>query len=170
MFPGSHYLPQNKEIKGNRSVEKYDIRICCCFLICFCSLFLYISHHTGIRYYIPWRRKWQPTPVFLPGESHGWRSLVGYNPCGHKESDTTERLHFSGLKITKNVTKNHMGWYRNQKESVNDKFAVLVGEIVTPSSQMQKMLTTPLKGLTDLILCMFGAHQPLPALGAIVRA
>ena len=27
---------------------------------------------------IPWRRKWQPTPVFLPGESHGWRSLVGY--------------------------------------------------------------------------------------------
>ena len=62
-----------------------------------------------------------------------------------------------------------MGWYRNQKESVNDKFAVLVGEIVTPSSQMQKMLTTPLKGLTDLILCMFGAHQPLQALGVIVR-
>ena len=33
---------------------------------------------------IPWRRKWQPTPVFLPGESHGQRSLVGYNPSGHK--------------------------------------------------------------------------------------
>ena len=31
--------------------------------------------------------------VFLPGESHGWRSLVGYSPQGHKESDTTERLH-----------------------------------------------------------------------------
>ena len=43
---------------------------------------------------IPWRRKWQPTPVFLPGGSHGWRSLVGYSPWGHKESDTTERLHF----------------------------------------------------------------------------
>ena len=41
----------------------------------------------------PWRRKWQPTPVFLPGESHGWRSLVGYSPQGRKESDTTERLH-----------------------------------------------------------------------------
>ena len=41
-----------------------------------------------------WRRKWQPTPVFLPGESHGWRSLVGYSPQGHRESDTTERLHF----------------------------------------------------------------------------
>ena len=33
---------------------------------------------------IPWRRKWQPTPVFLPGESHGWRSLVGYSPRGRK--------------------------------------------------------------------------------------
>ena len=39
---------------------------------------------------IPWRRKWQPTPMFLPGEFHGQRSLVGYSPWGHKESDTTE--------------------------------------------------------------------------------
>ena len=39
-------------------------------------------------------RKWQPTPVFLPGESHGRRSLVGYSPWGSKESDMTERLHF----------------------------------------------------------------------------
>ena len=37
-----------------------------------------------------WRRKWQPPPVLLPGKSHGWRSLVGYSPWGHKESDTTE--------------------------------------------------------------------------------
>ena len=36
----------------------------------------------------------QPTPVFLPRESHGWRSLVGYSPWGLKESDMTERLHF----------------------------------------------------------------------------
>ena len=42
---------------------------------------------------IPWRRKWQPTPVLLPGESHGGRSLVGYSPWGHKESDMTERLY-----------------------------------------------------------------------------
>ena len=41
---------------------------------------------------IPWRRKWQPTPVFLPGESHGQRSLMGYSPRGRKESDTTEQL------------------------------------------------------------------------------
>ena len=39
---------------------------------------------------IPWRRKWQPTPVFLPRESHGQRSLAGYSPRGRKESDTTE--------------------------------------------------------------------------------
>ena len=43
---------------------------------------------------ISWRRKWQPTPVFLPGKSHGWRSLGGYSPWGRKESDTTEGLHF----------------------------------------------------------------------------
>ena len=39
-----------------------------------------------------WRRKWQPTPVFLPGESHGQRSLVGYSLWGRKESDMAERL------------------------------------------------------------------------------
>ena len=42
----------------------------------------------------PWRRKWHPTPVFLPEESHGRRSLVGYSSWGHKESDMAERLHF----------------------------------------------------------------------------
>ena len=41
----------------------------------------------------PWRRKWQPTPVFLPGKPHGQRSLVGYSPWGCKELDTTERLY-----------------------------------------------------------------------------
>ena len=39
---------------------------------------------------IPWRRKWQPTPVFLSGESHGQRSLESYSPWGHRESDTTD--------------------------------------------------------------------------------
>ena len=42
------------------------------------------------NFFLPWRRKWQPTPIFLPGKSHGQRSLVGYNAQGHKESDTTE--------------------------------------------------------------------------------
>ena len=39
-----------------------------------------------------WRRAWQPTPVFLPGEFHGQRSLVCYSPWGHRESDMTEQL------------------------------------------------------------------------------
>ena len=42
---------------------------------------------------IPWRRKWQPTPVFLPGESHGQGKLVGYSSWGSKELDMTEHTH-----------------------------------------------------------------------------
>ena len=41
-----------------------------------------------------WRRQWHPTPVLLPGKSHGQRGLVGCSPWGREESDTTERLHF----------------------------------------------------------------------------
>ena len=41
-----------------------------------------------------WRRQWHPTPVLLPGKSHGWRSLVGCSPWGCQESNTTEQLHF----------------------------------------------------------------------------
>ena len=48
---------------------------------------------------IPCRRKWQPTPVLLPGKFHGQRSLVSYSPWGLKESDTTEWLHFTSLLI-----------------------------------------------------------------------
>ena len=53
------------------------------------------AHSAGdTRFYprvrkITWRRAWQPTPVFLPGESHGQRSLAGYGPLGRKESDST---------------------------------------------------------------------------------
>ena len=49
---------------------------------------LFCSSHSNQR------RRWHPTPVLLPGKSHGWRSLVGCSPWGHKEWDTTERLHF----------------------------------------------------------------------------
>ena len=41
---------------------------------------------------IPWRRKWQPAPVFLPGKSHRQSGLAGYSPWGRKESDTTQTL------------------------------------------------------------------------------
>jgi len=49
---------------------------------------------------IPWRSKCLPTPVFLPGESHGQKSLVDYSPWGRKESDMTERLTLSTLQRT----------------------------------------------------------------------
>ena len=48
----------------------------------------------SVRYSMYWRRQWQPTPVLLPGKSHGWRSLVGCSPWGRYESDTTDQLHF----------------------------------------------------------------------------
>ena len=48
-----------------------------------------------------WRRQWHPTPVLLPGKSHGWRSLEGCSPWGHWGLDTTERLHLhSSLSCT----------------------------------------------------------------------
>ena len=47
-----------------------------------------------------WRREWQPTPVFLPGESHEERSLAGYGPWGREESDTTEQVTLMQQRIT----------------------------------------------------------------------
>ena len=51
---------------------------------------------------ISWKKKWQPTPVFLPGEFHGQRSLAGYSPWGPKESDLTEQLTLSLFTLEKN--------------------------------------------------------------------
>ena len=51
----------------------------------------------------PWRRKWQPTPVFLPGESHEQRNLVGYSPWGCKKSDKTEQLSIQYCKKRKRL-------------------------------------------------------------------
>ena len=53
--------------------------------------FHYYLHIPNIKL---WKRQWHPTPVLLPGKSHGWRSLVGCSPWGCWELDTTERLHF----------------------------------------------------------------------------
>ena len=57
---------------------------------------------------IPWTRKWEPTPVFLFGEFHGQRSLAGYSPWGHKESDTTEQITLSLSKRHKNINMIHV--------------------------------------------------------------
>ena len=60
-----------------------------------CSLILWVRNldRASLDWEIPWRRKWQPTPAFLLGESHGQRHLAGYSPWGRKESNTTEQLH-----------------------------------------------------------------------------
>ena len=63
------------------------------------SFFLELFPHSSpVAYWAPTdlgrRRQWYPTPVLLPGKSHGRRSLVGCSPWGRKESDITERLHF----------------------------------------------------------------------------
>ena len=59
---------------------------------------------------IPWRREWQPTPVILPGESHEQRSLVGYSPWSHRESDTTEHAFVHARFHTHTHTHTHTCW------------------------------------------------------------
>ena len=63
---------------------------------------------------ILWRRKWQSNPVFLPGESHGWRSLIGYSPWGRKELDTTEQLHLHLTSLATGLEK--VSFHSNPKE------------------------------------------------------
>ena len=55
---------------------------------------------------ISWIRKWQPTPIFLPGKPHGQRILVGHSPWGPKESDTNERFHFLSLSSKRKMVHN----------------------------------------------------------------
>ena len=71
---------------------------------------------------VPWRRAWQPTPVFVPGESHGQRSLVGYSPWGCKESDTTEQLTHTH---THTHTTQPAGWCPETAKSLPNKLCVL---------------------------------------------
>ena len=61
----------------------------CCVFLDFSIIFFICGLDPWVGK-IPWGRTWQPTPVFLPGESHRQRSLVGCIPWGRKESDTTE--------------------------------------------------------------------------------
>jgi len=66
-----------------------------------------------------WRRKWQPIPVFLPGESHGQRSLAGHGPWGHKESDTTKKTEHACM-INRTTMINRMGKTRDLLKKVRD--------------------------------------------------
>ena len=60
----------------------------------FSNFFVSCRRYILVRAIFSWRRQWHPTPVLLPGEPQGQRSLAGCSPWGHWESDTTERLHF----------------------------------------------------------------------------
>ena len=57
---------------------------------------------------IPWRRAWQPTSVFLPGNLHEEGSLAGYSPLGRRESDTTERLNTHTISINLSINIYHI--------------------------------------------------------------
>ena len=76
---------------------------------------------------IPWRRKWQPTPVFLPGEFQGQTSLVGYSPWGCKELDTAEWLALS-LSVLKKLLFGSSDALNGQQEA-NDYISSLHGLI-----------------------------------------
>ena len=78
---------------------KAEIHICMNILLCTYKILGFLQYVSLKDKYlkkkkntIPWRRKWQPTPVFLPGEFHGQRSLMGCHVCNCKELDTTEQL------------------------------------------------------------------------------
>ena len=60
--------------------------------------------------FMRWRRKWQPTPVFLPGDSQGWQSLVGCHLWGRTESDMTEQLHLTSLHVWLGELDHKEGW------------------------------------------------------------
>ena len=102
-FPSTEAVPFDKKWKMTFSC-KMKMRFCPCSALPASLLAQTLKNlpavqETWVRPLggegIPWRRKWQPTPVFLPGEFHEQRSLVGYSPRGRKELDTIEQLTFS---------------------------------------------------------------------------
>ena len=78
----------------------------------------------------PWRRKWQPTPVLLPGESHSQRNLAGYSPWGHKELDMTEQLstHLSSNK-SKTIKIEYINFIQSLIFTLNIKYALRINLI-----------------------------------------
>ena len=82
---------------------------------------------------MPWRRKWQPTPVFLSREFYGQKSLVGYSPWGHKELDTTEWLTLSLFTFKVN-------WYCNWWDDSGLNIWIDVSEVLVKFGIVQVVL------------------------------
>ena len=92
---------------------------------------------------IPWKREWLPTPVFLPGDFHGQRSLAGPGPWGHTESDTTEHAH---TYPTSHIYSFCFGFFR--QESCLSTF---ISMISSPENTYSSLLNPPLFGLVESV-------------------
>ena len=101
---------------------------------------------------ILWRRKWQPTPILLPGKSHGQRSLVGCSPWGPKESDTNERLHFLSFSQRiwekKGVLFNLSGYLRWAGISFLNNLNLFIPKILPIQNKLSKIRSVQLKNET----------------------
>ena len=87
---------------------------------------------------IPWRTKWQPTPVCLPGESHGQRSSAGCSPWGCKESDTSEQLSIQYEAQTRKLT-----CPRSPKQALEDQWTENSHQSSVLSSKSHSHLLSP---------------------------
>ena len=101
----------------------------------------------------PWRRQWQPTLVLSPGKPHGWRSVICYSPWGHRESDTTEQLHFTSLYFQEPELQPR---FRSISSRVNPELPSILGTL------SYAWLTTPFE--SEASMCL--APQPQPALSS----
>ena len=77
------FAAEDREALNSQQKQDWELTVA--------QIMSFLLHNSDLNW---WRRQWHPTPVLLPGKSHGWRSLVGCSPWGCEESDTTERLHF----------------------------------------------------------------------------
>ena len=103
-LPALHHLPEFAQVHVSDAVQlhspQFVSNLSSFFVLTIVSVQRKVKkwgHEAHCRFdpwvgKMPWRRKWQPSPVFLLGEFHGQRSLAGYSPWARKESDTTKQL------------------------------------------------------------------------------
>ena len=85
---------------------------------------------------IPWRRKWQPTPVFLPEKSHRQRSLAGYSPCGHKSWTWVSNATTTTKQIRRLPGISQQRWvYSELAENCSPRSATTVSHVQVPTQQ-----------------------------------